>query len=139
MFGVLSGIYGQRVPEPRAPWDPRAVSDPQIVVDEFPDDLRDASLGGGGDNRCAAQRRAAFADYLDVPLEEILEAAVAAELAPAPALPGMPRGQRRQSGCLPRNDQDQRAIEEVQLTLTSMFTSTSALLQGLAFLHRVLG
>jgi len=110
MFGGLSGIYGQRVPEPRSPWDPRAVSDPQIVVDEFPDDLRETGLEGGA-RRSAAQRRAPPTDYLNVPLKEFLEAALTAELAPAPALSGMPRLRGRPSGCLPRNDQDQRAIE----------------------------
>lgn len=139
--GVLASIYGQAASSslPRSPWDPRAVSDPQIVVDEFPDDRREAGLEGD-DRRSAAKWRAPVADYLDVPLEDILEAASAAELAPAPALPGMPRVRRRPPSCLPRNDQDQRAIEEVQQTLSSsMFASPRALLQGVAFLHRVLG
>lgn len=135
MFGALSGIYEQRVPEPRSPWDPRAVSDPQIVINEFPDDLRDAG-SEGSDRRSAAQRSPTVADDLDVPLEEILEAALAAELAPAPALPGMPRAQRRPRS-LPRNDQDQRAIEAAQQTLTSMFTSHSGLIRGIKFLARV--
>jgi hypothetical protein len=34
----------------------------------------------GGDRRSAARRRVAFADYLNVPLEEILDTALAAEL-----------------------------------------------------------
>jgi len=72
-------------------------------------------------NKTFAQRRTTFADDLDVPLEELLEAALAAELAPAPVLPGMPRVRRRPPSCLPRNDQDQRAIEEIRQTLSSMF------------------
>ena len=136
--GVLESIYGQSASQslPRSPWDPRAVSDPRIVVDEFPDDLRDASLGGS-DNRSAAKRHAAFADYLDVPLNELLDGALAAELAPAPALAGMPRVRRRLPRDFPRRDQDQRAIKEVQQTLSSMFASTSALLRGMKLLGRV--
>jgi len=37
----------------------------------------------------------------------------------------------------PTSDQDQRAIEEVGQTLSSMFASTSALLRGMKFLARV--
>src|SRR5256712_2379767 len=94
--GVLASIYGQSASPslPRSPWDPRAVSDPRIVVNEFPDDLRDASLGGG-DNRSASRRREALADYLNVPLNEILDAALAVELAPAPARPVVPRRSQR--------------------------------------------
>ena len=133
--GVLASIYGQSVSlsMPRSPWDPRAVSDPRIVVDEFPDDLVEAGRASR-ERRSALSGRAAFADYLDVPLEETLQAALAAELAPAPALPGMPRV--RPPSCLPRNDQDQRAIEEVRQTLSSMFASTSAFLRGMKFLAR---
>jgi len=136
--GVLASIYGQSASPslPRSPWDPRAVSDPRIVVNEFPDDLRDASLGGG-DNRSASRRREALADYLNVPLKEILDAALAAELAPAPALPGMPRVRQRLPRGFPRRDQDQRAIKEVQQTLSSMFASTGAFLRGMKFLGRV--
>jgi hypothetical protein len=110
------------------------VSDPQIVVDEFPDDLRDAGLGGG-DRRSAAQRRAPSTDYLNVPLKEFLEAALAAKL--AQARPGMPRVRRRPSSGLARSEEDQRAIRAIQQTLGSMFASTSALLRGMKFLARV--
>ena len=113
------------------------MSDPRIVVDEFPDHLRDAGLEGGN-RRSTAKQRAAFADSLDVPLEEVLDAALAAEFAPAPALPGMPRARRRPPSRFPKSDQDQRAIEEVQQTLsTLLFTSHSAVLRGLKFLARV--
>ena len=121
---------------PRSRWDPRAMSDPRMVVDEFQGDLLEAGREGCH-HRSASRRRTAFADYLNVPLKEFLEAALTAELAPAPALSGMPRLRGRPSGCLPRNDQDQRAIEEVQQTLNSMFASTSALLRGMKFLARV--
>jgi hypothetical protein len=135
--GVLASIYGQTASQsfPRSPWDPRAVSDPRIVVDEFPDDLLDAGLEGG-DRRSAAQRRAPSTDYLNVPLKEFLEAALAAEPAPVRALPGMPKVRRLRPNCLPSNDQDQQAIEAVQQTLGSMFASTSALLQGMKFIAR---
>jgi len=136
--GVLASIYGQSASYslPRSPWDPRAVSDPRVVVDEFPDDLRDAGREDG-DRRSTARPRAPLADDLDGPPEEILAAALAAELAPAPTLPGMPRLRRRPTSCLPRNDQDQQAIEEVRQTLGSMFASTSTFLRGMKFLTRV--
>ncbi len=64
----------------------------------------------------------------------------AATAAPSsPLLPGTPKGRGRVMNWQPTSDQDQRAIEAVQQTLSSMFASTSALLQGVAFLHRVLG
>src|SRR2546422_11203214 len=47
LFGTLSGIYEQPVRTlPRSPWDPRAVSDPRIVGDEFRDDLLEAGRKG---------------------------------------------------------------------------------------------
>src|SRR5712691_9108036 len=56
LFGVLAAIYGQpvRATVPRFPWDPRAVSEPRMVVDEFPDDLIEA--GREGRDRPAAPR-----------------------------------------------------------------------------------
>jgi hypothetical protein len=36
-----------RTPFPRHPWDPRAVSDPRLILDEFPDRVRDPQIGPG--------------------------------------------------------------------------------------------
>jgi hypothetical protein len=57
----------------------------------------------------------------------------------SPSLPGTPIGRGRAMNWQPTSEQDQRAIEAVQQTLSSMFASTTALLQGMTFLHRVLG
>jgi hypothetical protein len=38
-----------RFPFPRHPWDPRAVSDPRLVLDEFPDLVGDRQIGPGPD------------------------------------------------------------------------------------------
>lgn len=40
------GLTDYREPLPRHPWDPRAVSDPRMVINEFPDDLLEAGQGG---------------------------------------------------------------------------------------------
>jgi uncharacterized C2H2 Zn-finger protein len=36
LFAALYGDLRVREPLPRRPWDPRAVSDPRMVIDEFP-------------------------------------------------------------------------------------------------------
>lgn len=43
--GIVAAVYLQhvRLPLPRLPWDPRAVSDPASILDEFPDELIDGS------------------------------------------------------------------------------------------------
>ena len=38
-----------RLPFPRHPWDPRAVSDPRLILDEFPDLVDDRKTGSGRD------------------------------------------------------------------------------------------
>ena len=36
-----------RLPFPRHSWDPRAVSDPRLILDEFPDLVEDREIGSG--------------------------------------------------------------------------------------------
>jgi hypothetical protein len=43
-LGVL-----HRLPFPRHPRDPRAVSDPRLILDEFPDLVGDRPIGSGPD------------------------------------------------------------------------------------------
>jgi hypothetical protein len=42
---VMSGGQAMRLPYPRDPWDPRAVSDPRMVMAEFPDQLLESQPG----------------------------------------------------------------------------------------------
>ena len=142
LFGGLAMIYGNPFPAtlPRSPWDPRAVSDPLMVINEFPDDLLEAGRAGH-DRQAAPPRRA-------VELAEELGAAMAsgdlarwlqaATAAPAsPSLCGTPKVRGPAINWQPTSDQDQRAIEAAQQTLSSMLTSHSALVRGLKFLTRV--
>ena len=62
----------------------------------------------------------------------------AATAAPAsPSLCGTPKARGPAINWQPTSDQDQRAIEAAQQTLSSMLTSHSALVRGMKFLARV--
>lgn len=120
---------------PRTPWDPRAVSDPGLVIEEFPDDLVEA-----GRKDCRRRRRATGDDDL-VPLDEVLRQAQVGEQTPSPELPGMPRPGRRLSYGLPSDGRELGAIDTIQrqLAVNCIHAGPMAFLRGLSFLHRVLG
>ena len=101
LFGGLAMIYGNPFPAtlPRSPWDPRAVSDPLMVINEFPDDLLEAGRAGH-DRQAAPPRRAVeLAEELDAAmasgdLARWLQAATAAPASPRSV--GRPRCAARQ-------------------------------------------
>ena len=114
-------------------------SDPSLVVDEFPEDLLVAGRPSRG-RRPASSWRPAFNDDLEVPLDEIFKAALAAELSPVsvpPAPPGTPRVRKPSPSGFQTDNQERQAVEEIRQTLSSMFTSPRALLGGLKFLTRL--
>ena len=45
----VAGLPGFRLPFPRHPRDPRAISDPRLILDEFPDLVGDRQIGPGPD------------------------------------------------------------------------------------------
>ncbi len=144
LFGSFATIYGNAfLPTlPRSPWDPRAISDPRMAVNEFPDDLLEAGRAGRDRHAALPDRAVELAEELGAAMAsgDVARWLRAATAAPASSsLSGTPKGRGRAMNWQPTSDTDQRAIEAIQQTLSSMFARTTALLQGMTFLHRVLG
>lgn len=137
-------IYGNAFTAtlPRSHWDPRAVSDPRMVVNEFPDDLLEAGRAGRDRRAAPLDRAVELAEELGAAIAcgDIARWLQAATGAPSsPSIPGTPKVRNRAMNWPSTSDQDQRAIEAVQQTLSSMFASPRTLLRGMTFLHRLLG
>jgi hypothetical protein len=118
LFGSFAAIYGNAFPAtlPRSPWDPRAVSDPRMVVNEFPDDLLEAGRAGRDRQAAPPDRAVELAEELGAAMAsgDVTRWLQAATASPAsPSLSGMPKGRGRARSWQPTSDQDQRAIEAV--------------------------
>jgi hypothetical protein len=125
--GAVASVYGLsgRRPLPRRPWDPRAVSEPQIVAEEFAEQAR--------------RKPFPLADWAKLDFGEFLQAKTEEQMRP-PALPGNRWPRRRLAPDFP-TQQDQRAVEAVWqvFALHWLFAGDAAHLRGMWFLHRVLG
>jgi hypothetical protein len=141
LLTALESTCGQlfRLTTPRSPWDPRAVSDPDLIAEQFPGDLVEA----GRADRCrrpAQRQHAAVDNDLAVPIKDMLQRAMAAPHAPAAALPGTRKVRWRSSASPLTSDQDQRAVTAIHQTFSTMLAASDiAFLRGMAFLDRFLG
>ncbi len=142
--GQLTDCFGLhcqvvRQPLPRSPWDPRAVSDPTSILDEFPGDLIDDDAPDKRHEPAATQPAPSAEDFDVASINDMLDAALAAE-GRSDSLSGMPWPRRKVSRRPPTSEQQDRATEAVRGLLADCFAgSPSAVVRSLLFMHRVLG
>jgi hypothetical protein len=111
-----------------------------MVANEFPDALLEAGRAGHDRRATASDRTVELAEELGAAMAsgDVTRWLRAATATPSsPSLPGTPKHRGRAMNRQNTSDQDQRAIEAVQETLSSMFANPSARLRGLKFLARV--